>query len=214
MIAGAHPKMPQPRSWVTTRGDRSCARASVEQDHLASLSANALIRSQVGMFPCEVGLESTLLRSRCCFCVAIDFRCLLPPVTAGGLPLDYRAISEQLAQIGAGVVGGMLSNLLLHGCAESGARVSTNVLCATWTSFPTRHATFGVGHLPLHHGTQLAIDTTTMVSPLRRNGATRPRNTTVEGPRGRDRRSRLVVLARSWRPVSEETTTQPLLFIG
>ena len=43
-----------------------------------------------------------------------------------------------------------------------------------------RHLEVVADDLPLHHGAQLAIDTT-MVSPLRRDGVPRPRSMTVDG---------------------------------
>ena len=70
-------------------------------------------------------------------------------------------------------------------CREAGARVSTNVMMRDMDLLPldrpdTRRLEVVADGLPLHHGAQLAIDTT-MVSPLRRNGAPRPRSTTVDG---------------------------------
>ena len=70
-------------------------------------------------------------------------------------------------------------------CREAGARVSTNVMMRDMDPLPqdhtdTRRLEVVADGLPLHRGAQLAIDTT-MVSPLRRNGAPRPRSTTMDG---------------------------------
>ena len=70
-------------------------------------------------------------------------------------------------------------------CRESGARVSTNVMLRDLDLLPqdrpdTRRLEVVADGLPLHHGAQLAIDTT-MVSPLRRDGVPRPRSMMVDG---------------------------------
>ena len=69
-------------------------------------------------------------------------------------------------------------------CREAGARVSTNVMLRDLDLLPqdrpdARRLEVVAGGL-LHLGAQLAIDTT-MVSPLRRDGVSRPRSMTVDG---------------------------------
>ena len=70
-------------------------------------------------------------------------------------------------------------------CREGGARVSTNVMLRDLDLLPqdrpdTRRLEVVADGLPLHHGAQLAIDTT-MVFPFRRDGVPRPRSMTVDG---------------------------------
>ena len=69
-----------------------------------------------------------------------------------------------------------------------GARVSTNVMLRDLDLLPqdhpdTRRWEVVADGFPLHHGAQLAIDTT-MVSPLLRDGVPRPRSMTVDGVLG------------------------------
>ena len=69
---------------------------------------------------------------------------------------------------------------------ETNARVSTNVMMRDMdpkTAPDTRRLEVVADGLPLHHGAQLAIDTT-MVSPLRRNGASRPEHNNGWAPIG------------------------------
>ena len=100
--------------------------------------------------------------------------------------LTLVAITVQLARkLGCWVVGGTLESAAARVCREAGARVSTNVMMRDMDLLPlnrpdTRRLEVVADGLPLHHGAQLAIDTT-MVSPLRRNGAPRPRSTTEDG---------------------------------
>ena len=86
---------------------------------------------------------------------------------------------------GVGSSGYALESAAARVCREAGARVSTNVLIRDMDLLPadhpdTRRLEVVADGLPLHHGSQLVVDTT-MVSPLRRNGAPRPRSTTVDG---------------------------------
>ena len=108
-------------------------------------------------------------------------------MTAGvAFHLTLVAITMQLARrLGCWVVGGTFLNQPQHGCAEKQARVSSNVMMRdmdllSQDGLDTRRLEVVADGLPLHHEAQLAIDTT-MVSPMRRNGAPRPRSTTVDG---------------------------------
>ena len=80
--------------------------------------------------------------------------------------LTLVAITVPLARrLGCWVVEGALWNQPLHGvCREAGANV---MMRKHGPSFPSLEVV--ADGLPLHHGAQLAIDTT-MVSPLRKNG--------------------------------------------
>ena len=117
-----------PRSWVATRGDRSCACASVQHDYLAtSLSARTSFdpvarRPDVSPVSRESRIDSSSFR------VLLLRRLWLPLLPSSrncrcGLPLDSRGHhrGSLRAGWGVGVVGGTLFNQPLHGCAEKQA---------------------------------------------------------------------------------------------
>ena len=99
----------------------------------------------------------------------------LPPSSRNcrcGLPLDSRGHHcAACAQVGVlGRRGYALESAAARVCREAGARVSTNVMMRDMDLLPldrpdTRCLEVVADGLPLHHGAQLAINTT-MVSPL------------------------------------------------
>ena len=91
---------------ASTRGDGSCACASVQHDNMTTfLSARTSFvtrrpdASPLHVLPCEPGSPgSTLLRSGCCCRVTSGLFCLLPPVTARvAFHLPLVAIAEKQA---------------------------------------------------------------------------------------------------------------------
>ena len=168
-------------------------------DHLWPRFDNAqraLMRSQCG--PLASASLTALPTSRATRIDPQPFRLFLCRRLHLPLPLSHRTCrcGRQLDQFGhhraacpeAGVLGKRgfpLECAAAQVCREGGARVSTNVFVrdmdlAVHNGLDSRRLEVVADGLTLWRGAQLAIDTT-MVSPLRRDGTTRPRAANFDG---------------------------------
>ena len=137
--------------------------------------------SQLCQLPGPPGLTHSLSAFSC----VAGCTCTLPHRTCRcGRQLDqfghHRAACPE-----AGKRGFPLECAAAQVCREGGARVSTNVFVrdmdlAVHNALDSRRLEVVADGLSLWRGAQLAIDTT-MVSPLRRNGTTRPRAANFDG---------------------------------